>query len=218
MSWKCPDCDNEIENLCYEVSTSGYEYGTADLSDTKKIATCDIVTDTNYDDSGDTEWSGDVEYQCPECNDDIRPSNLIWINEDEDEEEEEIEQEEEEKHKIISPINRIICDEQPKDTSYNTLICKACSHIINLYTDSYNNGSDEVVQCPTCGESNTTKEFRELLLTDFFNKKLKENDNKKPKPRSIKSVGKSKFKVYSKIFGLGGTSKKIPSKKNKRNS
>lgn len=215
MSWKCPDCDNEIENLCYEVSTSGYEYGTADLSDTKKIATCDIVTDTNYDDSGDTEWSGDVEYKCPECDNYIDPEDLIWEDEDDDEDEEEGEklppEPEETKFKIIPPLYDIIDDDNPKDSSNSTIICKECNYIFccNGGKEDWNSGGEsEFSECPKCGTSNTVKEYKELMLKDFFVLMNKPNDNKKIKSRSIKSLGKSNRKIRSKTSGHKRRSKK----------
>lgn len=224
MSWKCPSCDEIIESLDYEVSTSSYEYGTASLSDEKYEDSSDIVTDHDYNDSGDTEWSGDAEYKCPECNDEISPTSLIWINDDDDEEEKEEEEkkeiEEETKHEIIKPSNYIICDDEPKDTSNSSVICKECNYVfcVNGGKSDWNEGGEELFhECPQCGTSNTLKEYKQLLLSNFFITKLKENDNKKLKPRSIKSMDKPKLKVHCKISRFRRISKKIPSKKNKRN-
>ena len=200
--WKCPRCEVEIDHLEYSVDTSGREYGSADLSSDNQEDTSDIVVDHSYCDSGDSNWEGSCEYQCSECGEDVDPGDLIWINEEDDEDEEEdeeivIPQEPEETgFKIITPEYDIIKREEPKDSSNSTIICKECKRPFCCDEDSY--GGERFSECPNCGTSNTVKEYKELLLKDFFILIKKPNETKNAKRRSVPTMGKSSRKVHSK--------------------
>ena len=77
--WKCPRCENEIENLDYSVQTR--EWGYVNLSEPEdENSQCDTE---NYE-SNDSEWTGDTSFSCPECSNDIELDELIpVINEEE---------------------------------------------------------------------------------------------------------------------------------------
>ena len=166
--WKCPECKHEIKELQYQVSTQSSEYGTASLSEKFEITNYKIIYDHNNDDQGDTEWDGSPEYTCPECENEVDPTELIWVIEDEEENKPEIPPEPEETlFKIICPKIQIIRKECPKDSSCSTLICKNCKHIFVCDTaNDYDNGG--TFECPKCYETNTVKEYKELLLKGFF--------------------------------------------------
>jgi hypothetical protein len=177
--WICPECDAEIEKLCYDVSTNSSEYGTAYLTDEKKESRRDIVTDHESEDGGDTEWSDDPNYRCPECDNDIDPVNLIWKNDDEDEDEDDDKpkpepEPEETLHKIIVPKKNIMKTDLPKSTEDSSIICKnkKCLHvfIINTSRGGYYNNTDEgeTFDCPRCSTSNTLEEYKELLASGYF--------------------------------------------------
>ena len=173
--WKCPECDEEIDNLKYDVDTNSSEYGTASLSDTKQTHRHDIIEDHESDDYGDSEWSGDANYRCPECDEDINPGDLIWVgdNEEDDEEKPKIKKEpelEETLHKIISPTKNIIKNDLPKTTE-DSIICKnpKCRHVFIINTGTYHgNDDDEIFECPRCATSNTIGEYKQLLNNGYY--------------------------------------------------
>ena len=176
--WKCPECEHEIEHLQYHVNTQSSEYGTADLSDTKQERG-DIVCDYNSDDYGDSDWDGSPEYTCPECDNDVSLSDLIWVNEDDDEEEKpKVKKEpepEETLHKIIRPERDIIKSDLPKSTE-ESIICKnkKCLHVFVIeetgtYQRRYNNeNDDEIFECPKCSTSITLEEYKKLLNSNYY--------------------------------------------------
>ena len=164
MSWKCPNCEEEIETLDYDVGITATEYGTAYLNEEKSTEenTRDIVVDWDSNDMGNTDSNGDYEYRCPECQEEINPDRLIWIEEEEEEEKKEIkkpEELEETKHNIIRPKTPIIIECNINNNN-SSMICKECSHII-IYDDM--NYSDEFPECPKCGTVNSIQEFRKKL-------------------------------------------------------
>jgi len=170
--WKCPECNNEISELNYEVETSGKDYGNAILSSNNNVNLC-IIEDHDCTDSESGDWTEDVEYTCPECNTTVSPRELIWCENTETEEIEIIKQPEtpeESRHRIITPTNNILKDEEAKDTS-SSIICKNCRHIFVCNTDRGYYGSnniEEIIDCPKCGESNCLKEYQELLGKGYF--------------------------------------------------
>lgn len=175
--WKCPNCNHELERLDYHVNTQSSEYGTADLSDTKQIRG-DIVVDYNSDDYGDNEWDGSPEYTCPECDNDVSLSDLIWVNDDDEEEEEKPKlppEPEETLHKIIKPSKDIIKTDMPKSTE-DSIICKnkKCLHVFVIEeSDTYqrrrnNIDDDELFECPKCSTSITLEEYKKLLNSGYY--------------------------------------------------
>ena len=192
MPWKCPECEETIDEMYYEVSTTGYESGTSMLSKTKETTRGSIIDDYDYGDSGVTEWDGDPTYKCKECDAEIDPTELIWTGDEEDEEEEEKPIEPPETlHKIIIPKLHIICNDKPKDSSNSSLICKECRHVFCVNggkEDWGGRNQDGFHECPICGTSNTLKEYKELLAKNFFAIKTKQNGRKKTKRRFIKSL------------------------------
>lgn len=176
--WICPECDAEIEKLSYDVSTNSSEYGTAYLDDEKKERRRDIVVEHESEDGGDTEWSDDPNYRCPECDNDIDPEDLIWKDEDEDEEDDDKPKPEPEPeetlHKIIVPKKNIMKTDLPKTTE-DSIICKnkKCLHVFIIDTSSsgynhHNDDDEETFDCPKCSTSNTLEEYRALLASGYF--------------------------------------------------
>jgi hypothetical protein len=173
--WKCPNCNNEVDHLQYSVNTCSNEYGTADLSDKKEIGKRNIVCDYNSDDYGDSDWNGDPEYTCPECDDEIDPEDLIWENDNEENEEEKPKTEpepEETLHKIITPLKNIIKTDLPKSIK-GSIICKnkKCLHIFVVEEEKYKclGDNDEVTfECPKCSTSMTHEEYENLLDNDYY--------------------------------------------------
>ena len=192
MPWKCPECKETIDEMYYEVSTTGYESGSCSLSKEKETERGDIIQDHDYGDSGNTEWDGDVIYKCQECDAEIDPTELIWTGDEDDEDEEEKPLEPPETlHKIIIPKSHIICEDEPKDSSNSSLICKECRYVfcVSGGKEDWNGGNQESFhECPKCGTSNTLKEYKELLAKNFFAIKTKQNGRKKTKRRFIKSL------------------------------
>lgn len=168
--WKCPHCEAKIDRLDYRVDTMGTEYGTADLTSRSNIEGSSRVTNHEYSDSGDTEWSGDVTYECSECNDELDLDDLIWVPEEETKivkpkpEEEPIET----TFNIIRPQNEIIKNEIAKDSRNSTLLCKECNYM--FIGDNQNNSfNSDILDCPKCGVQNSIREFKELLEQGHFN-------------------------------------------------
>lgn len=174
--WICPECDAEIDFLHYNVNTNSSEYGSVDLSDEKQTRRGDIVTDYNSDDYGDSEWSDDPNYRCPECDNDVDPTDLIWKGDEEDEEDDDKPKPEPEPeetlHKIIVPKKNIMKTDLPKTTE-DSIICKnkKCLHVFIIDTSrNYHDGNDddETFDCPRCSTSNTLQEYKELLASGYF--------------------------------------------------
>lgn len=66
--FKCSSCEAISEDLKYSVSTSSTEFGTASPLITEE-GELENYFETNSDDWGDTDWDGDPEYQCEDCED-----------------------------------------------------------------------------------------------------------------------------------------------------
>lgn len=189
MAWKCPNCETEIDHLQYNVNIQNSEYGDACLNDSRKTEEdkyYEIITEHEYQDSGDSEWDGSPEYRCPECDDNINPENLIWIGSEEEEKKKIPKEPEETLHGIVKPDNYIIDENTGRSTTRdainNSLICKKCFHIIvhDIDEPMYGKKEQEFVECPNCGTVNSPEEFKELLKKGKFNK-IKKHDRKKIK-------------------------------------
>lgn len=175
MAWKCTNCNSIITQLQYEVSTSSVEWGRARLSNHKPSIEEEthphqlrnaMIDDFDYDDHGDTEWTDEPEFRCPECDENISLEELEW-EEDEDTEDttpKNPEEPEECSHRIITPL---IKTQAQGNTLEGTLICKNCFHAyvyeIARYYDQTSGG-----MCPLCGTENTIKECKELMDQGFF--------------------------------------------------
>lgn len=183
--WKCPRCLAPVEDLRYSVSTSGTEYGTAMLSDVNEED--DRITDHEYSDTGDTNWEGDTDYECPHCDKSVDPSELIWIGGEDDVPAEPTPEKPPEPieagFEIIKPEKNIIDNDQDVDNPIeSSIICKGCFHILvtnqrdieqTRYQNEHNSDNEFFVECNKCGSINSTVEFRELLKEGFFNQDKK---------------------------------------------
>lgn len=163
--YKCPNCDEKLDELRFTCSTSGWESGSAYLSDEKEENKSDIIQDHESADSG-TDDSDSYEYTCPECDSHLNPEDLIWIpNDDKDDEEDEKEIEPEETlHKIIQPKNNILSEKIEKDTTKNAIICKnkKCKYMFVYDVNQYDD-KDSFYECPKCGTQNSIKQYLATL-------------------------------------------------------
>ena len=169
--WKCPKCENKIDSLDYDVPTTGTEWGTAYLSDKEPENPNNsdhVISEHDYSDSGDSNWEGDVTYRCRECDEDVELQDLEWVEEDDEEEEDKPGEPEETKHEIITPKNNIVVNSNSnQNQTLSSIVCKNCQYLYVAEggTSNWNNSfeSNSTSECPKCGESNSTKEFRESL-------------------------------------------------------
>jgi len=170
MPWKCPECEAEITYLKYSVTTTGTEYGSADLDDENQ-SHGDRIIEHSCDDSDGGEWDGSPDYSCPECDTGLSEDDVVWEDEEEEDEEEcssgpKKEVDEETLHNIITPSKPIISKDNPKDASTTSIICKKCFHLfVRGKDDIY---GEEFCECPKCGESNSTTEFQKLLKEGYY--------------------------------------------------
>ena len=186
MAWKCPECKEEIDNLCYDVNTQNSEYGTAYLNDSQKKKEdtyYEVITDHEYSDQGDSRWDDSPEYRCPECDHMLHPESLIWFDSEIEKEEEKKKPEEPEEtlHNITKPKDYIIQDEISKDIADSSIICKKCFHVfIHGIEKGYFGTKDKenFLECPHCGQTNSLEEFKELLEKGIFNKHALTKKNK----------------------------------------
>ena len=218
MSWKCPECKEEIGSLYYDVNTSGSEYGNAQLNDSPRPATpvepiprhlnyhhhYEIITDHDFSDNGDTNWEGDPSYRCPECDADINPNSLIWFDEDEEEEEEKIKEAilEETTHKIISPEEEIIMKDRPINTDSSMICCnKKCFHVFVAEMKGDTHYEEFFIECPKCGEINSSTTYKQLLEAGYFNEIKHDKTRKSPRNRPFKVLDSASYnhKVHSKV-------------------
>lgn len=168
--WKCPECNREITYLNYKVSTEGREYGRGDLRNRPETrsdgSSFHPVQEHECEDSENGEWQGEPDYECPECDNEIVISELIWEeeNEEEDEENEETEPIKEiEKigieENIVTEIEikwkEFISKENKEDIlmSYGA-ICPKCKYFFTKENTNnyYTNPKDEET-CPNCNET-----------------------------------------------------------------
>ena len=189
MSWKCPHCSETISELRYKVAVTSTEYGNAGLSENhhsgRDMNRNLMIDDYDYSEQSDnSDWDGDPDFECRECDYEVELQDLIWTDEDEDEEnDDELDDEittrqskqtimEETTHGIISPEFTIIEDQNSKNNPRTTIICKTCYHMFPIYKkESGYEESTDFNDCPRCGEINSSGECQELIKDGFFNKK-----------------------------------------------
>ena len=186
--WLCPECEEKIEYLNYQASTTGWESGSADLSETNESEDYRKIENYDYSDSG-TNDSDNFDYSCPECDHSIELNQLIWK-----EETEEIihkhkkcftckmqntecnhktdyckhcklkkpeDEPEEALHKIINPKNNILCerDALPKDNTEMTMICRNKKCKYVFVYERTHNKNGEFNECPKCGTVSNLIEY-----------------------------------------------------------
>jgi len=170
MKWKCPHCNLEINYLDFEIPIAGTETGTVNFSiiTTKDENENDILDDYKYSETN-TDSDGDYTYFCPECNNEIRTNQLIWV--EQEQEKQIIKKEEileETQYNIITPKKNIIIPPKEDNNQY-IIICKNCKHPFAYQSITGWTSEEEIFDCPKCGTSNTIKEYKELLEKNFFN-------------------------------------------------
>lgn len=79
----CPHCEAEIPYLNFREPST--QYGSVDIR-----LDSDGEVETHNWETSDTSGNGDVEYECPECNEDVRICDLIVTTEDDVEPEVEV--------------------------------------------------------------------------------------------------------------------------------
>ena len=195
--WKCPSCENEIENLDYEVSAR--EWGYASLHDPN-----DENSEAEIDEheQSDSEWTDGVSYYCPECNEEVALSDLILVKTEQEKEKPKKEELEEEKFKIIKPEIEIQVQRGNTDQTDSTMICKHCYYVFVYSTGKYGE-AEEFTDCPNCGKQNNREEYKQLIKDRFFEqikiKKLKKKHGKKIKGRRLKLVGRTGQPIRSAV-------------------
>jgi hypothetical protein len=193
--WICPNCEEEITCLKYEVNTSSYEYGDADLSDHDITDGSDRnkIIDFNCNGCGDNSWDGTPQYTCPLCNDNISLNQIQWVPNDdetltekkqEEKKKEKPEEPEETLHNIIKGIDLGGEKGFRHNQTDSIMICKKCIKPFPFETTK-NNGNDEYFECPHCGVTNSYKEYRNFLREGKFGRKVKEIRLKEFKPKQI---------------------------------
>ncbi len=168
--WICPKCKAEIEFLNYNATITGTQYGTVSLSTEAPEDENDIYERLdNYEtDDEQIDQTDNYEYTCPECEDSVSPTRLIWKSE-KSEKEPVKEEPEETLHKIITPKNNILSQKQQdtrKDTTDNAMICinKKCKYIfVYEKSNTYDNTKEEFYECPKCGTENSKKEYLKTI-------------------------------------------------------
>jgi phage FluMu protein Com len=185
MSWKCPRCGEEIDNVNYQVSTSGREYGSAYIHGTNDGPP--EINNHETDDS-DSDWDEDMEYKCPECDEEIDPTLLIEIEEDEIIETPkppEVEETDESDHKIIRPSNPIILNNSRYSTE-SSMVCKNCRHVYLKGGCEYD--LENINECPQCNTTMSVKEYTQLKNDGYYNTNDNTRNNK-TKSRSVTPMG-----------------------------
>ena len=197
MYWKCPSCGNEIENLDYEVRAR--EWGYASLSNPQNE---NSEARINEHEQSDSEWTNDVDYYCPECNEEVALSDLVLVKTEQEKEKPKKEELEEEKFKIIKPEIEIQVQRGNTDQTDSTMICKHCYYVFVYSTEKYG-GPEEFTDCPNCGKQNNREEYKQLIKNRFFEqikiKKLKKKHGKKIKGRRLKLVGRTGQPIRSAV-------------------
>jgi hypothetical protein len=121
----CPHCDHEIDRLNYNAHYSEYgmEYGSCNLNGD------DCESDERNGDDGDTQ---DYEYQCPECDHELSPDDIINSDDDDSDSESDDDEDNEDDEdnvtdggdNVINPLR--IPEQKPMKRSY---ICPECHHV-----------------------------------------------------------------------------------------
>jgi hypothetical protein len=213
MPWKCPECQRIIDHLDYNVSTRDTEYGHASLveerpeirEESDELRDSQIIEEHEYNDSGGSEWDGDCDYECPECEAEINPTELLWSDEIEipilpiaSTTTAQLRQTyyinpnihrtppppefEEEDHQIVFNETRIQITDNPKSIEESSILCKKCFHLFVFSCDNnYRSYNDYFCECPKCRTGNSVNEFRQLLKDGYYQK----NAPKKTTCRSV---------------------------------
>jgi len=194
--WKCPECDEEIVKLNYDINTQSWEAGYAHLidnptEDQKRGINRDIIDEYESREYGDSEQTGDNNFTCPECSACVSRSDLLWEEYEHEEynknENEELEEKtemittskgfkvpknfEETKHNIIRPETEITPSEA-LEINNSSMICKECSHLFVSSVEKFKNmEKGEPSACPKCGTENIKDDYLILLKDGFFDKK-----------------------------------------------
>ena len=195
--WKCPSCENEIETLDYEVPAR--EWGSAYLSEPDNE---NSEAEMNNHETSNSEWTDDVNYFCPECNEEVDLSDLILVKTEQEKEKPKKEELEEEKFNIIKPEIEIQVQRRSTDQTDSTMICKHCYYVFVYFTEKYGK-AEEFTDCPNCGKQNNRKEYKQMIKDRFFEqikiKKLKKKHGKKIKGRRLKLVGRTGQPIRSAV-------------------
>ena len=201
--WKCPKCENEIDDLDFSVQTR--EWGNVSLLDPEnENSECDENGVSNYETS-DSEWTGDVCFSCPECSEEIELGELIPVMNDNNEEEKQEEKKlEEEKFNIIAPQKNLQTNRNNNtDQIESIMICKHCLHVFVYSDEKYGNGDEDMFfDCPSCGLQNSKKEYKELIATRHYEKiKIKRIKKyaKKTKSRRLQPMDRAGRSVCSAV-------------------
>ena len=176
MPWICPKCSAAIEELRYCVPITDIEYGTAFLPADGDIDDDCEVSDHEFSDTAGSNWDGDCDYECPECDRTVILSEVVWKAEAEDEEEKKdpitkkkVENMEETNHAIIRPLDDIIETDMPKITD-SSICCKTCRHIMIIAGSDDSCYGEYFCECPQCNEVNSLIEYQSLVKSGFYNK------------------------------------------------
>ena len=154
----CPHCGAELDHLHFQqdITQYGYEYGDCETDG----------TDCNSDDSdiNDTDY-GDTQYTCPECDEELDPSDLFdhSINDDDEENDEDSENEDDNEDededissRIVQPRNSGIIVRSSTERSLDNLGHKICPNCgtVNIFEVNNNNDhdddEDEAIICNKC--------------------------------------------------------------------
>lgn len=115
-TWKCPHCEEEINHLDY--SDDATVYGQCDLTADSR----GVVDVTDYEENG-CEAMGEPRFTCPECNEDLNLSDIIYSDDDEEEETEEIVTDAAETGRANIANSLIVCEQQRRTTLSACTVC-----------------------------------------------------------------------------------------------
>lgn len=166
----CNACNQEIDDLYYNVRITETEVGTATI----KSGPIDLngsirhmIEDHESSETYDGDWNDTPNYECPHCNAVIDSMDDLTIKQVEIEEPEKkskllTEEFEELNFQIISPKEKkIFTNEIPKSIKNNTIICSNCNKIIQdteespYYSDMTHEG---FIEC-NCGNVINMKQY-----------------------------------------------------------
>ena len=82
--WKCPECNDVIDYLTYSTDINGREWGSVNIIENGSTEEGTPIAHHGDDyDCSDTEngdWSGEMIYECPNCNNELDADQLIWTD------------------------------------------------------------------------------------------------------------------------------------------
>lgn len=170
----CNHCNEEIEDLYYNVPITETEVGTAFITNgtiDPNGSIRDMIYEHESSDSYDSDWSETPSYECPSCGESIDSMEDITITMEDVEVTEETKQPlpedfEELNFQIISPQkSKIFTNESPKGIRNNIIICPDCNTILqdtegnNSYMDYEHEG---YMECK-CGKVIDMKQYYEKI-------------------------------------------------------